>query len=61
MVFISVSQIFGVFFAASKVEKTSHKVSVIHVTQPKLSPIQILVSDIVDQAATNVQLNMSFI
>ena len=46
MVLISVSQI---FFAASKVEKTYHKVSVIHVTQPKLCPIQIAVSDIVDR------------
>ena len=44
MVLISVSQI---FFAVSKVEKTCHKVSVIHVTQPKLCPIQIVVSDIV--------------
>ena len=55
MVFISVSQIF--FFAALKVEKTCHKVSVIHVTQPKLSPLQIVVSVIVDKAVTNVQLN----
>ena len=47
-------------FAASKVEKTCHKVSVIHVTQPKLSPIQIVVSDIVDQTVTILQL-MSFI
>ena len=50
------------FIAASKVgKKTCHKVSVIHVTQQKLCPFQIVVSDIVDQAVTNVQLNMSFI
>ena len=49
------------FFAASKVVKTCHKVSVIYVTQPKLCPIQIVVSNIVDQAVTHVQLNMSFI
>ena len=48
------------FFAASNVEKTCHKVSVIHVTQPKLCPIQIVVSDFVEQAVTNVPLNMSF-
>ena len=48
-------------FAASKVGKTCHKVSVIHVTQLKLCPIQIVVSDIVDQTVTNLQLKMSFI
>ena len=42
-------------------KKTCHKVSVIHVTQPKLCLIQIVVPDIVDQAVTNVQLNMSFV
>ena len=36
-------------FAASKVEKTCHKVSVIHVTQSNRCPIQKVVSDIVDQ------------
>ena len=60
IVSIFISQIF--VSAASKVEKkTCHKVSVTHVTQPKLCPIQIVVSDIVDQAVTNLQLNMSFI
>ena len=49
------------FFAASKVEKICHKVSVIHVTQPNLCSIQIVASDIVDQAVTNLQLNMYFI
>ena len=50
------------YFAASKVEKkTCHKVSVIHATQPNLCPIQIVVSGIVDQTVTNLQLNMSFI
>ena len=44
-----------------KSKKTCHKVSVIHVTQPKICPIQIVVTDIVDQAVTNLQLNMSFI
>ena len=54
-VLISVSQ--NLFFAASKVEKkTCHKVSVIHVTQSKLCPIQIVVSDIVDQTVTHLQL-----
>ena len=48
-------------FAASKVEKTCHKVSVMHVTQPKRCPIQIVVSDIVDQTVANLQLNMYFI
>ena len=48
-------------FAGLKVEKTYHKVSVIHVTQPKLCPIQIVVFDIVDQTVMNLQLSMSFI
>ena len=41
--------------------KTCHKVSVIHVTQPKICPTHIVVTDIVDQDVTNLQLNMSFI
>ena len=50
------------FFAASFFEKkTCHKISVIHVTQPKFCPIQIVVSDIVDQSVTNLQLNTYFI
>ena len=59
MLLILVSQIF--VLAASKVEKTCHMVSVIHVTLPKLCSIQIVVSDIVDQAVTNLQLNISLI
>ena len=57
MVFKSVSEIF--FFQPQKSKKTCHKVSVIHVTQPKICPIQIVVPDIVDQAVTNIQVNMS--
>ena len=49
------------FLHLPKSKKTCHKVSVIHVTQPKICPIQIVVTDIVDKAVTNVQLNMSFI
>ena len=56
---VSVSQI--LFLQLQKSKKTCHKVSVIHVTQPKICPIQIVVSDIVDQVVTNLQLNMSFI
>ena len=41
------------FFVASKVEKICHKVSVIHMTHLKLYPIQIIVSDTLDQAVTN--------
>ena len=59
MVLVSVSQV--LFFAASNVEKICHKVSVIYVTQSKLCPNQIVVSNIVDQAVTHVQFNMSFI
>ena len=57
MVLISVSQIF-VFLQIQKSEKTCHKVSVIYVTQPKICSIQIVVYGIVDQAVTNLQLNM---
>ena len=50
-----------IFLQLQKQKKTCHNVSVIHVTQPKLCPIQIVVTDIVDQAVTNKQLNVSFI
>ena len=39
-------------------KKTRHKVSVIHVAQPKICPIHIVVSDIADQIVTNLQLNI---
>ena len=60
MVLISVSRIF-VFLQLQKSKKTCHKVSVIHVTQPKVCPIQRVVTDIADQAVINLQLNKSFI
>ena len=44
-----------------KSKKTCHKVSVNHVTRPKICPTQIVVTNIVDQAVTNLHLNMSFI
>ena len=58
MVLISVSQI---FLQLQKSKKTCHKVSVIHVTQPKVCPIQIVITDIVDQTVINLQLIISFI
>ena len=48
------------FLQLQKSKKTCHKVFVIHVTQPKICTIQIVVSDIVDQAVTNLQLNMFY-
>ena len=48
------------FLQLQKSEK-SHNVSVIHVTHLKLYPIQIIVSDIVDQAVTNKHLNISVV
>ena len=47
-------------FCSFKVERTCHKVSVIHVTKRMLCPIQVVGSDIVDPAVTNVQLNNVF-
>ena len=52
---------FFFFLQLKKSKEKCHKVSVIHVTQPKLVPIKIVVSDILDPAATNLQLNISFI
>ena len=49
------------FLQLQKSKKTCQEVSVIHMTQPKICPIQIVVSDYVDQAVTNLQLNMPFI
>ena len=60
MVYLSGSQIF-VFLQLQKSKKTCHKVSVIHLTQPKICANQIAVSDYVDQAVTNLQFNMSFL
>ena len=41
-----------VIYQLQRSKKTCHKVSVIHVTQPKICPIQIVVSDIADQVVT---------
>ena len=49
------------FLHLQKSKKACHKVSVFHMTQPKIFPIQIVVADIVDQSITSLQLNMSFI
>ena len=59
MVLISLSRNF-VFCSFKSRKKTCPKVSVIHVTQPKICPIRIVQSDIVHQAVTNLQLTMSF-